>query len=88
MENNYYKEQYIPNIIKWGRIIALAGVVAVILPLVVLRFVFGIEVENTKLMTALTAQLAFTAVYWVADPVSAFPALGIPGTMVAIQGFF
>lgn len=83
MDKNYYKNTYIPSIIKWGRIIALFGVIAVILPLIVLRFGYGIEVENSKLMTALTAQLAFTVVYWVADPVSAFPALGIPGTMVA-----
>lgn len=83
MEKNYYKDIYIPSIVKWGRIIAIFGAVAVVLPLVVLRYVFGIEVESAKLMSAVTGQLALTVVYWVTDPISAFPALGVPGTMVA-----
>lgn len=85
MNNNYYKEVYIPSIIKWGRIIAVFGVIAILLPLFVLRFAFGIEVEGVKLASAVTAQLTLTVVYWILDPVSTFPTMGVPGTMLSFM---
>lgn len=85
MDKNYYKETYIPSIVKWGRIIATLGLIAILLPLLVLRVVYGIEVDNAKLLTAVTAQLTLTVVYWVLDPVSAFPAMGIPGTLLSFM---
>ncbi len=83
MDKNYYKETYIPSIVKWGRIISVLGIIVILLPMAVLRFVFGIEVDSAKLATAVTAQLTLTVVYWVLDPVSAFPAMGIPGTLLS-----
>ncbi len=82
-KKTYYKETYIPSIVKWGRIISVFGIIAILLPMAVLRFGFGIVVETEKLVSAVTAQLTLTVVYWVLDPVSAFPAMGIPGTMLS-----
>lgn len=79
----YYDKSYLPSIIKWGRITSIIGAVAIMLPVIALRYFFGIEVDSAKLTSAITMQLAVTAVWWIIDPVSIFPALGTSGTIVA-----
>lgn len=86
MENKnsvYYDNQYLPSIIKWGRITSIIGAVAILLPMLVLKYYFGIEVDSAKWTSAVSMQLAVTAVWWIVDPLSIFPALGTSGTIVS-----
>ncbi len=80
MQKNYFKEEYIPQIIKVGKITCWIGAIIVFLPATIVTFGFGIVPEATALTAALVAQLSVNAVWWFIEPVSFFPILGIPGT--------
>jgi hypothetical protein len=81
--NNYFKEKYIPQINKWGRIIGWIAVLVIFLPATGMAIFHGITPDKGPLGTALTAWIIMNAVWWVIEPVSYFPILGIPGTYLA-----
>ncbi len=83
MQANYFKDDYIPQIVKVGKITCWLGALIVFLPALVVTYGYGIVPEKTALVAALIAQLSVNAVWWFIEPVSFFPILGIPGTYIA-----
>lgn len=83
MSKSYYKDTYIPNIHKTGKITGWIGVILVFLPPLAAMFLWGIIPDKKSLMVALTAQLSVNAVWWFIEPISFFPILGVPGTYVS-----
>lgn len=81
--NNYYKENYIPQIVKSGRITCWIGALLVFAPALVVSVFFGIVPAKGPLIAALVAQLSVNAVWWFIEPISFFPILGVPGTYVS-----
>lgn len=81
--NNYYKDTYIPSINKLGKRTGWLGVLMVFMPVLAITFIFGIRPKMEFLMIAVTAQLSVNAVWWVIEPVSFYPILGVPGTYIA-----
>ncbi len=84
MDNkNYYKNEYLPQIIRIGKFTSWLGVIIVLLPPLVVTFGFGIRPSGSALLIALAAQLSINAVWWFIEPISFYPILGAPGTYMA-----
>lgn len=81
--NNDYHSEYIPYIVKWGRITNLLGVVLSFGPILVLSLVFGLTPEVNTIISGAVAIWSVIALFWVIEPVSYFPILGIPGTYMS-----
>ena len=84
MENkNYYREEYLPGIIKYGKITDFLACIFVFVPALIVTFYYGIIPAKGPFMVAIVAQLSVNAVWWVIEHVSFFPVLGIPGSYIA-----
>lgn len=81
--NNYYKDEFLPKIIRIGKWTNWVAVLWVMVPAITVTFFFGIVPGKTQLMTALAAQISVNAVWWFVEPVSFFQVLGVPGTYMA-----
>lgn len=83
MSKSYYKDTYIPEINKTGKITGWIGIVLVFLPPLAAMFLWDIIPAKKPLMIAITAQLSVNAVWWFIEPISFFPILGVPGTYIS-----
>lgn len=83
MSKSYYKDTYIPDINRTGKITGWIGVFLVFLPPLAVMLFWGITPEKKPLLVALTAQLSVNAVWWFIEPISFFPILGVPGTYIS-----
>lgn len=81
--NNYYKETYIPQIVKIGKLTCWIGAILIFIPALIVTTFYGIVPSKGPLMVALVAQLSVNVVWWFIEPISFFPILGIPGTYVS-----
>lgn len=79
----YYKEAYLPGIIKYGKLTNFLGCFWVFVPALIVTFYYGIIPERGPFMVAIVAQLSVNVVWWFIEPVSFFPVLGIPGSYMA-----
>lgn len=71
MENkNYYREEYLPGIIKYGKITDFLACIFVFVPALIVTFYYGIIPAKGPFMVAIVAQLSVNAVWWVIEPVS------------------
>jgi len=77
---NYYSENYIPSIIRWGKITMLLGIVTCFLPAVVISFVYGYMPPISVIIAGTIAQISVSGAFYIVEPISYFPILGIPGT--------
>ena len=80
MDNKYYSETYMPGIIKWGKLTMLLGIVTMFLPPLVFSAVFGYWPPLSAILTGTLAQVSVSGAFYVVEPISYFPILGIPGT--------
>lgn len=78
--NNYYSEKYIPSIIKWGKITMLLGILTCFLPAVVMSFIYGYMPPVSAIIAGTIAQISVSGAFYIVEPISYFPILGIPGT--------
>lgn len=81
--NNYYKENYIPQIVKTGKLTCWIGSLLVFVPALIVTFFYGAIPGKGPLTVAIIAQLSVNAVWWFIEPISFFPILGIPGTYIS-----
>ena len=81
--NNYYKEKYIPQLVRTGKFTCWIGAFLVFVPALIVTIFYGIVPSKGPLMVALVAQLSVNAVWWFIEPISFFPILGVPGTYVS-----
>lgn len=80
MNDNYYSKTYIPNIVKWGRITLLLGIITCFGPAVVISFVYGYMPPISAIIAGTIAQISVSGAFYIVEPISYFPILGIPGT--------
>lgn len=78
--NDHYSKTYIPSIIKWGKITMLMGIIFSFIPALVVSFIFGYRPPVSAIIAGLISQMSVSAAFYVVEPVSYFPVLGIPGT--------
>lgn len=83
MKKDVYTQEYIPSIIKWGRLTNLLGILIALLPGTVCYVVYGIKPEFSAVITGFILVASSEAVFWVVEPVSYFSSLGIPGTYMS-----
>jgi hypothetical protein len=78
-----YESDYIPYIIRWGRRTNLLGVLLAFGPALVVTFIYGINPTVGVVVAGTVTMLSISGIFWVVEPVSYFPVLGIPGTYMA-----
>ena len=79
-DNSYYSKTYIPSIIKWGKLTMLLGIIGMFLPAVILSAVFGYWPPISAILAGTVAQISVSGAFYIVEPISYFPVLGIPGT--------
>ena len=82
-ETSLYKKEFIPYVIKWGRITNLYAVLISFVPVAVVMWYFGYVPGVTELGIGLVSTVSVVGVMWFSDPIAYFPILGIPGIYMA-----
>lgn len=80
---NYYEDNYIPYIIKWGKATSWAGIFLCFGPALVLAIGFKLMPPINAIITAFISILSAAGVLWIIEPISYFPIVGIAGTYMA-----
>lgn len=83
MNENYYKDEYMPKVNKIGKITGYIGVVLALTPALLLAVVYGILPKPAALLTAFISGASAFGVLWFVEPISYFPVLGTAGTYMA-----
>ncbi|MBU5438706.1 hypothetical protein KQI42_11830 [Tissierella sp. MSJ-40] len=83
MKNNVYDNEFIPSIIKYGRITLFLGMLLALGPALILALHFGYMPPIGAIIAGTLAQMSVSGAFYVVEPISYFPILGIPGTYMA-----
>ncbi|ADB62976.1 hypothetical protein Htur_4153 (plasmid) [Haloterrigena turkmenica DSM 5511] len=78
-----YENDFVPYINKWGRRTNLLAVALSFGPAVALLTVFGILPPTQAVIGAFISVAATYGIFWLVEPLSYYPVLGIPGTYMA-----
>jgi hypothetical protein len=78
-----YSDDYIPYIIRWGRLTNVLGFIAGLGPALMLYFFYGFKPPFAAIMAGFIAQASVSGVFWFVEPISYFPIFGIPATYQA-----
>ncbi|SEP00806.1 hypothetical protein SAMN04487948_110106 [Halogranum amylolyticum] len=82
-DKSIYQNRFIPYINKWGRRTNLLAVALSLGPALVLLTVFEIVPPVGAITGAFVSVVATFGIFWIVEPVSYYPVLGIPGTYMA-----
>lgn len=82
-KNNVFQNDYIPAIIKIGRLTNLLGVLIGLLPATVCIFIYGLVPEIQHVITGFLLIASMEGVFWFIEPISYYGVLGIPGTYMS-----
>lgn len=80
MDHNHYSNTYIPSIVKWGKATQLLGIFAMFLPALAFSLFFGYWPPVSAILAGTIAQISVSGAFYIVEPISYFPILGIPGT--------
>ena len=83
MKDNYYKDEYMPQVNKIGKLTGYLGVLVSFTPAVVMAVVYGIFPKPAALLTAFISGASAFGVLWFVEPISYFPVVGTAGTYMA-----
>lgn len=85
MSNNHviYEKEYLPFIIKWGRITNWTALVLCFSPALVLAVGFGLMPPFSAILSGFLAITSAVGVIWFVEPISYFPLVGVAGTYMA-----
>ncbi|MDO0494680.1 hypothetical protein KLO23_07610 [Clostridioides difficile] len=78
-----YNEEYLPFMIRYGRLTLSLGIIAALVPGIILSFGFGIMPPISALLASTMAIVSMSAPNYIIEPVSHSPILGIPGTYMS-----
>lgn len=79
---NEYREKFLPQITRMGRIIMFVSLLLFFVPFLILWLVYGVQPQWSYLVKALIPWLVINLPWWISNPISYFPILGIPGTLL------
>jgi hypothetical protein len=82
-EQDVYNNEYIPYIVRWGRLTNLIGVLLALLPGLVLLLFYNIKPPISAVFAGFVMQASVSGVFWFSEPISYFPVLGVPGTYMS-----
>ena len=83
VNSSTYETEYIPSIIRFGRATNLLGVVLAFLPALVLTFVYKLHPPIGAVIAGFIMQASVSGVFWVVEPISYSPVLGVAGTYMS-----
>ena len=83
MNGNFYKDEYMPQVNKIGKLTGYLGVLVAFTPALVLAVVYGIVPKPAALLTAFISGASAFGVLWFVEPISYFPVVGPAGTYMA-----
>lgn len=85
MSSNHtiYEKEYLPFIIKWGRITNWTALVLCFSPALVLAVGFGLMPPLSAILSGFLAITSAVGVIWFVEPISYFPIVGVAGTYMA-----
>lgn len=78
-----YNEEYLPFMIRYGRLTLSLGIIVALVPGIILSFGFGIMPPISALLASTMAIVSMSAPNYIIEPVSYSPILGIPGTYMS-----
>lgn len=78
-----YEGQFLPDIIKWGRITNVLGLLLSFGPALVLAVYFRIVPPLSAIITGFVSIASAVGVLWFLEPISYFPIVGVSGTYMA-----
>lgn len=78
-----YDKEYLPFIIRWGRITNWTALVLCFAPVCVLAFVYDLMPPVQAILSAFVAIASAVGVVWFVEPISYFPIIGVAGTYMA-----
>ncbi|MDW7671671.1 MAG: hypothetical protein SCK57_12555 [Bacillota bacterium] len=78
-----YEGQYLPDIIRWGRITNVLGLLLSFGPALVLAVYFRIVPPVSAIITGFISIASAVGVLWFLEPISYFPIVGVAGTYMA-----
>lgn len=82
-KNNYFEDEYLPYIIKWGKRTNWLGVLLCFGPAIVLALVYKLIPPFSAILTGFISIASAAGVLWIIEPVSYFPIVGVAGTYMA-----
>lgn len=82
-KGSVYKEEFLPGIIKLGKLCGWLGVIAAFFPALAMLFIYDTIPPFSAIITGFVSIAAAVGVLWFIEPISYFPVLGIPGTYLA-----
>lgn len=77
-----YEKEYMPSIIKWGRILNLLMVPAMFLPVILILVLFGIGPNMAGAVSGAIAYISFSLPYYFTELIALGPILHVPGTYI------
>lgn len=81
-QEDVFTGDYLPYIIKWGKITTWLSIAFILLPPLVLTFLYGAHVSFANVMGGLVPIATSMLAWYIADPIALFPILGIPGMYI------
>lgn len=78
-----YNEEYLPFMIRYGRLTLSLGIIAALVPGIILSFGFGLMPPISALLASTMAIVSMSAPNYIIEPVSYSPILGMPGTYMS-----
>lgn len=78
-QKEVYEKEYMPYIIKWGKLTCWLSIPLIFIPALLLALVFGAKISMGQILTALIPLFASMLAWYIVDPITLFPVLHIPG---------
>ena len=75
MNKEYYNKVYIPDIVKWGKITMLLGIITCFGPALVISVVYGYMPPVSAIIAGTIAQISVSGAFYIVEPISYFPIL-------------
>lgn len=82
-EKEIFEREYVPGAVRIGRVILVISLLVFFVPFAGLWVLYGIEPRWPEILRASFARILINAPWWVMEPLSYFPILGIPGTFIS-----
>ena len=70
MNKEYYNKVYIPDIVKWGKITMLLGIITCFGPALVISVVYGYMPPVSAIIAGTIAQISVSGAFYIVEPLS------------------
>lgn len=74
-----FQNEYMPYIIKWGKITCWLSIPLIFIPTAVLILLFGATITAGQILAAFIPLFASMLAWYIVDPITLFPILHVPG---------